>query len=1333
MTNKNPSDMGTDSRVIRVFISSTFRDMMRERDLLVKQVFPELRRICAKRFVTFTEVDLRWGITEEQAAEGKVLPLCLAEIHRCRPYFIGLLGERYGWVPGSIPAEVIENEPWLNEHLHGRTSVTELEILHGVLNNPPMQSHAFFYFRNPGWIDSLPEADRLEMIERDIPHYIEQYGAEEAVRRTQERKKKLAALKNRIRESGLPLVEDYVSPEALAGMIRDQFKELIDLLYPEEDVPDALDRERLAHVAHAKNRLFACIERPEHIAALNRFADSNREGKGLVITGESGGGKSVLLAAWARDRAQDHPDDFLFQHYFGSTPESSSVDSFLRRLLGDLKRRFDIEEEIPTESDKLREALPLWLVQTAGKGAQIVLVLDGLNQIQGDEPDRQLIWMPHFFRPHVTALASTLPGPGLDTLQKRGWREYNLPLASEDEIEAMVDAYLNEYRRTLEPELKRDLVNAPGSKNPLFLRTVLEELRQFGSFKKLPDRVAHYLEAGNPLELFQLVLRRWQEDFDSGRELVRGAASFLWAARMGLSESEWLDLLGESGAPMPRALWAPLFLAMEPHLTQRAGLLTFGHDFLRQAVAAEFLQTDSDQRATHLVLADYFAAEQEMTIRKSEEWPWQLQEAEEWDRLQEALADQQLFLSLFKNQTDVGLGRYWVRLREAKPTVEMGKLYLEVYAQWEAAEPETSAVALLEHRLGRFLSNNACYDEAEQLYRRALEIDEQCHGASSPEVAASLNNLAILLVATDRPSEAEPLLRRALEIDEQFSGPEDAAVAICLNSLAELLRSTNRLSEAELLYRRALDIYERFYKPDNPAVAACLNNLAELLRTTSRLSEAELLYRRALDIEERSLGKDHPLVALVLNNLGLVLAATNRPSEAEPLYRRALEIYENSHGPDHPGVAAALNNLGVLLKDTNRLSEAEPVCRRALEIDERRYGPEHTNVAISLNNLGLVLKATNHPSEAEPLYQRSLEIRERSLGQDHPLVAVSLNNLGIVLEEKNRLSEAESLYRRALEIDEESLGQDHPSVATSLGNLAGLLKDTNRLKEAERLHRRALAIREQSFGRNHPFVAISLNDLGLLLANTNRLSEAEPLHRRALEIRERSLGRDHPEIAVSLTNLAELLRAANRLSEAEPLMRQALEINEQAYEPNHPSIAASVSNLATLLYSANRLSEAEPLIHRALEIYEKSVGPDHPELATSLNNLAELLGATNRPAEAEPLIRRALAIYEKSLGPSCLEVATCLTNLAELLGATNRPSEAEPLMRRVLEIYEEFLGPSRPEVATSLSKLARLLRATNRPSEAEPLMRKALEIYEKCLGPHHPDVATSLNNLAMLL
>ena len=124
------------NRLVRVFVSSTFQDMKAERDELVKFTFPELRRRCRERFVEFTEVDLRWGVTDEEKAEGKVLPICLAEIERCRPYFIGLLGERYGWLPEEIPKDLLDRQKWLEEHRE--KSITELEIIHGVLENPGM-------------------------------------------------------------------------------------------------------------------------------------------------------------------------------------------------------------------------------------------------------------------------------------------------------------------------------------------------------------------------------------------------------------------------------------------------------------------------------------------------------------------------------------------------------------------------------------------------------------------------------------------------------------------------------------------------------------------------------------------------------------------------------------------------------------------------------------------------------------------------------------------------------------------------------------------------------------------------------------------------------------------------------------------------------------------------------------------------------------------------------------------------------------------------------------------------------------------------------------------
>lgn len=213
---------------IRVFVSSTFKDMHSERDYLARFVFPELREKCRLRGLEFIDIDLRWGVTEEEAKRGSALDICLEEIERSRPFFIGLLGERYGWVPlpSRIPAEkwdtlfrklssdekillnlafeldgnrylLKENLP---ENLEAKIfdlfykfdfapfdipngipeeqtdlfswmnsvssghSVTAMEIMHGVLKNPAMKEQAYFYFRKPGFASELPEVFRDQVL-----------------------------------------------------------------------------------------------------------------------------------------------------------------------------------------------------------------------------------------------------------------------------------------------------------------------------------------------------------------------------------------------------------------------------------------------------------------------------------------------------------------------------------------------------------------------------------------------------------------------------------------------------------------------------------------------------------------------------------------------------------------------------------------------------------------------------------------------------------------------------------------------------------------------------------------------------------------------------------------------------------------------------------------------------------------------------------------------------------------------------------------------------------------------------------------------------------------
>ncbi len=703
-----------EQRVIRVFVSSTFRDMQDERDELVLRIFPQLRRLCEQRGVTWGEVDLRWGITEQQSERGEVLPICLEEIRRCRPFFIGLLGERYGSIPGTVPAELVDREPWLREHTNGdrEKSVTELEILHGVLNNPDMAQQAIFYFRDPDYLNGLPSGSVRSDFECESPAA----------------KKKLDALKQRIRDArerdNCTLHENYPSPKDLGQWVLDDFTKTIDDLFPEQERPSGLERERMDHETFAHSRASVYIGRPEYFERLDDHAAG--DGPPLIVLGESGGGKSALLSNWALRYREQHPEDFLLLHFVGSSPDSASATGLLRRIMLELKKQFDLQDDVPSEPNKIREAFPEWLVQTAGcarvsrprtvprpnglhperpgdlrsaesagsetraeRSGRIVLVLDALNQLEDIDNAPDLGWLPRVFPKNCRVIVSTLPDRSLDAVTSRGWLENTPALQVEPLNEAerrrLIREFLQQHTRDLGAGRTQRLVDANQTSNPLYLRVLLDELRVFGIHEKLNERIDWYLEARDPYELYRKVIERWEQSYADGSDIVRDTLSLLWAARRGLSESEILEALGEPGRPLPRAVWSPLFLAMSDALVSRSGLLTFAHDFLRTAAQEACLPKESDQQNAHRRLAEYFQQQPTWTDRRLDELPWQLAEAQEMQQLHDALTEEACFLGL-RERNEYELLGYWLKL---KPEFDLGSSYAEAFTRWTERQPHS--------------------------------------------------------------------------------------------------------------------------------------------------------------------------------------------------------------------------------------------------------------------------------------------------------------------------------------------------------------------------------------------------------------------------------------------------------------------------------------------------------------------------------------------------------------------------------------------------------------------------------------------------------------------
>jgi nephrocystin-3 len=1124
------------SRTVRIFISSTFRDFAGERDLLVRKVFPELRRRCRERQVELVDVDLRWGITEAEAEQGKVLPICLAEIDRARPFFMGLLGERYGWVPtaGQFDRSLLIEQPWLDEHRGGK-SVTELEILHGVLNNPEMAGRAFFYFRDPAW--SV------------------QQGTEYRTESDAERQK-LAALKDRIRTSGYPVEEDYASPEALAERVREDLWTLIDAAYPEADVPDPLTLERRRHEAYggSRKRLYLGGERYFEAIDTELAAESPRP---VLVRGRSGGGKSALAANWLARWSQAHPNTAVIVHHLGCGADTADPVRMAVRIMQEIALLVGEEFKPTSDPDEQLDELAKWLATAsawAGRTGRTVLILmDGLDKLADR---RHLRWFPTVLPPGVRLIASCLDGEVLEAASPRlPWRELVVEPFTAAEQTRFIGEYLGRFRKQIAPGQTLMLQAHPLVGNPLFLLTVLEELRVFGVHEQLDRRLAALLspppskqpgEEPTVDDAFEHVLARIEADH--GAEPVQRVMEAIWASRAGLYTDEILAI-----ADVPPANWAGISNAVDESLCESSGRIMFGHDYLRKAVEDRYAITGNTRLTLHRRLAEYFTS-RELDARVAEELPWQWREAQSRQHLRECLTNLEMF-TILGSRDQYELLSFWVWIGDDIDTAYARAL--DQHSQDAGLEGGYAA------RVTEFLNTAGCYsDIAVSLLLKVKQHAEQWLGVNHADSLSVATSLAMLFENRGEYASAKPLYYRALEGRERALGCDDPDTLWSVNNLGGLLYRQGDYASAEPLYRRAVEGWEQLFGSDHPHTLSSINNLALLLKKRGDYTAAASLYRRVVNGFEKAFGPDHPRTLAGITNLANLLHAQGDYAASTQLYQQALSGFEKTLGPDHPDTLTSVSNSAIIFYSQGDYKDAEQVVRRVLEGREKALGLDHPDTLGTIDGLATILKAQSHLSAAEELYRRALEGRENALGSDHPDTLSSINNLGALLCEQGNYAAAEPLCRRALSGREKTLGPHHPDTLASGGFLASLLRKQGNCVAAERLCRQTLQGREQALGPNHPETLSSVNNLANVLGDQGHDAAATLLHRRALEGRERVLGSDHPDTLQSVHNYASVILGQGNFEAAEPLFRHAHEGRRISLGDDHPDTLGSAHNHA---------------------------------------------------------------------------------------------------------------------------------------------------------------------------
>jgi len=554
------------------------------------------------------------------------------------------------------------------------SSATEQEIAAGAFNVSDAEEHVFGFFRE---IEGLPQDESAE-------DYIDLINKEGKKLPDTGAKEKLDELKEKlIEKTGKDNIFEYEADWKGNGVTTEHIKKLCDDVYSSlskiiekeisliEDKP-LLEREIEAHDDFGKERAEVFVGRVE---ILNTIQDYIRKADKhpLAVYGESGTGKSALMAYSLQQTHEKHPEAEVIFRFIGATPESSDGRALLESLCRQISLAYgEDESSIPSDYKELVEEFPKRLaLATAEKS--LIIFLDALDQLSDANNARNLVWLPAELPENVRLIVSTLPGECYEILKgkipEESLRELEAMLSNEGE--QLLDLWLNDAKRALKvPQRKEilDHLNRKDNGKPLYLKLAFEESRRWKSYtekiKLSPDIRG----------VIQDLFKRLSSDENHGEMMVSRSLGYLAAAKNGLTEDELIDVLSEDKEVfddfkkrsfheppeqrLPVVIWSRLYFDLEPYLTERssdgASLMTFYHPTTFGAKVGEEFLSGENKKIRHQELSEYFDNqslyikrdnEKTPNLRKLSELPFQETYSSMWNELYNTLTDTE-FLEL---------------------------------------------------------------------------------------------------------------------------------------------------------------------------------------------------------------------------------------------------------------------------------------------------------------------------------------------------------------------------------------------------------------------------------------------------------------------------------------------------------------------------------------------------------------------------------------------------------------------------------------------------------------------------------------------------------------
>lgn len=580
-----------------IFISSTFKDMQAERDALALYVLPEISQLAASYFESVDFIDLRWGVdtSELESEDGakKVLSVCLDEIDRSNPFMIVLLGDRYGWVPErELLLNAVQSKGYpLSEDFK---SITALEIEYGALSEKGRLDCCLFYERKRLNTDVMP----VEKASNYIPE-------------SERHKEKLATLKEkietRIGQPIKPYTLEYdlendrmTGLDAFCEMVLSDLRELFEKQWYKGN-RTWQERSMLSSWLYLDNKA-------KQFSALYDFCDkmeqslSDDNTRILVLKGESGSGKSTIIAKLACDYRDDGCDVFSF--VCGENHRSGTTVDLLQQLCFYLSKKLELDcsknsDESITFAECRREFIHLCSVYSERFPARkFIIVLDGLELLQGVGV-LGFDWLPDVVSENIRVLScctSDLPIRPPLRMQRNTVIVQNDELSDEAKVE-IINSILSANHKQLNPALASEIIKQRSSSSPLFLSLLMQRLimldsKDFAQIEKLGNDMSaindYLLDiVSNTPDSIEELCRNII--IEAGERIDIKMASYVLKlmakTRRGLREKDISDIFAREQIPFSVLNFSRLMKYLRPYFIMRGdGRIDFSHKIFRSSI-----------------------------------------------------------------------------------------------------------------------------------------------------------------------------------------------------------------------------------------------------------------------------------------------------------------------------------------------------------------------------------------------------------------------------------------------------------------------------------------------------------------------------------------------------------------------------------------------------------------------------------------------------------------------------------------------------------------------------------------------------------------------------